>query len=389
MTDQTNTIAGDTESTLYDAAVIGGGLAGLSLSILLAKAGYRVALFEKEKYPFHKVCGEYISLESWDFIESLGLPLHSMNLPVIKKLLVTSPSGKKIESDLDLGGFGISRYLLDSELCRIAKSHGVDIFEQTRINDIRFANDLFTISAQGFKIRSKAAAGCYGKRSNLDIKWMRPFIKMKRGKLNNYIGVKYHVHSNFEAGTIALHNFKNGYCGISRIEENKYCLCYLTTANNLSASNNSIPVMEKNILQKNPFLEKLFNESVFLWQSPVTISQISFSEKSQVDHHVLMAGDAAGMITPLCGNGMSMALHAAKIAFGCIDGFLKKDITRSAMEREYNNQWNKQFKKRLRYGRIIQCFFGKEWLTNTFITVLKHLPFVTRALIRSTHGKPF
>jgi len=48
----------------YDAAIIGGGLAGLALSIQLSKKGYRVILFEKEQYPFHKVCGEYISMES-------------------------------------------------------------------------------------------------------------------------------------------------------------------------------------------------------------------------------------------------------------------------------------------------------------------------------------
>src|SRR5215208_5476201 len=84
------------------ACIIGGGLAGLSLSIQLAKAGYKVVLFEKEKYPFHKVCGEYISLESWNFIEQLGLPLSKMNLPIIKKLIVSSPGGKILESNLDL-----------------------------------------------------------------------------------------------------------------------------------------------------------------------------------------------------------------------------------------------------------------------------------------------
>ncbi|MBC7511814.1 MAG: FAD-dependent oxidoreductase, partial [Ferruginibacter sp.] len=48
----------------YDITIIGGGLAGLALAIQLVKKGYSVALFEKEQYPFHKVCGEYISLES-------------------------------------------------------------------------------------------------------------------------------------------------------------------------------------------------------------------------------------------------------------------------------------------------------------------------------------
>src|SRR5438067_9176688 len=113
----------------YDVAIIGGGLAGLAAAIQLRKKGYSVIVFEKEKYPFHKVCGEYISLESWNFIEQLGLPLSKMNLPIIKKLIVTAPNGKKIESGLDLGGFGISRYLIDNELYKIAKESGVEVFE--------------------------------------------------------------------------------------------------------------------------------------------------------------------------------------------------------------------------------------------------------------------
>ena len=77
----------------YDVAVIGGGLGGLALGIQCARAGYKTIVFEKEEYPFHRVCGEYISLESWNFLEELGMPLSDMNLPVIKRLLVSSPNG--------------------------------------------------------------------------------------------------------------------------------------------------------------------------------------------------------------------------------------------------------------------------------------------------------
>ena len=75
-------------------------------------------LFEKEQYPFHKVCGEYISLESWDFLESLGLMLSDMQLPIIKNLIVTAPNGNQLQQALPLGGFGISRYKLDTCLKR-------------------------------------------------------------------------------------------------------------------------------------------------------------------------------------------------------------------------------------------------------------------------------
>jgi hypothetical protein len=233
------------------------------------------------------------------------------------------------------------------------------------------------------------AIGSFGKRSNLDIKWMRAFVKKKPNKLNNYLGVKYHVTTSFPQDTIALHNFKNGYCGISRVEENKYCVCYLTTARNLAASNNSIAVMEKNILHKNPLLKQVFESSEIIYDSPITISQISFDNKSQVEDHVLMVGDAAGMITPLCGNGMSMAFHGAKIASGCIDAYLQKKITREGMETDYTNRWNKQFKRRLMMGRLIQSLFGKRWVTNSFISTLRFFPFVTRYLISATHGKSF
>lgn len=377
------------DEQVYDTTIIGGGLAGLSLSIQLAKAGFRIALFEKEKYPFHKVCGEYISLESWDFIRRLGLDLEKMNLPIIKKLIVSSPNGKNIAQQLPLGGFGISRYTLDHELCNIAKKAGVTIYDETRVNDIIFKEDLFTISTSAFTARSKVAAGTFGKRSNIDVKWARDFIKKNNDKLNNYIGIKYHVKSDLPEDTIALHNFKDGYCGISKIEDGKYCLCYLTTAENLKNNNNSITEMEKNVLHTNPFLKQIFSSVKFLPGFPVTISQISFDKKAQVENNVLMAGDAAGMITPLCGNGMSMALHGSKIAFECIDNFLHKKISRNEMEDQYTSKWKQQFSRRLQTGRMIQRLFGKEVVTNLFITSIKPFPFIIRSLIRSTHGKPF
>jgi menaquinone-9 beta-reductase len=377
------------DSKRFDVGIVGGGLAGLSLSILLAKAGYGVMLFEKEKYPFHRVCGEYISLESRRFIESLGVPLNSLDLPVIKKLVVSAPNGKFLTAKLDLGGFGISRFLLDNELKKIATGLGIVVQEETRVNDILFNEGSFTIRHNAGALDVPVVCGSFGKRSNLDVKWKRDFIKRRPGKLDNYIGVKYHINSSQDAGTIALHNFKDGYCGISKVEGDRYCLCYLTSAQNLKDSNNSIREMEQNILFRNPFLREIFSSSAFLFAEPVTISQVSFEKKEQVENHVLMAGDAAGMITPLCGNGMSMALHSAKISFECIDSFLSDRLSRQQMEENYSRRWNKEFGNRLRAGRVIQRLFGKEVVTNRFIGAIKYLPFAVNAMIRATHGQEF
>jgi flavin-dependent dehydrogenase len=375
---------------VYDLAIIGGGLGGLALSIQSAKAGFKTILFEKERYPFHKVCGEYVSLESWNFLEDLGVPLSQMNLPIINRLLVTAPNGKELEKDLPLGGFGISRYKLDSMLAQIARENGVQLIESTRIDEVKFYNEIFSLqSGTEILCRSSIVAGAFGKRSNLDVKWKRRFILQKQNKLNNYVAVKYHIKMQWPADLIALHNFKNGYCGISQIEDEKYCLCYLTTAKNLEISGNSIQEMEKQILYENPHLKRIFSEASFLNPSPVTISQVSFSKKSQVRDHILMIGDAAGMITPLCGNGMSMALHASKIAFEQIHLFLEKRIPRWQMEVDYEKNWQQQFGARLKTGRFIQKFFGSPALSGMLISVLKPMPGVTTKLISATHGQPF
>jgi len=373
----------------FDIGIIGGGLAGLALSIQSANAGYKTILFEKETYPYHKVCGEYISLESWNFLERLGLSLHSMQLPIIKTLNVSAPNGKLFETRLLLGGFGISRYTLDYELSKIAKQVGVVVLENTKVNDVIYENEMFNVQSSMFNTKCRAAAGSFGKRSNLDVKWNRNFVQQKPNKLNNYIGVKYHIKTNHPQNVIALHNFENGYCGISQIEDGKYCLCYLTTAENLKASNNSIEQMEQSILYRNPHLKKIFTEAEFLYDAPVTISQISFETKAQVENKVLMLGDAAGMITPLCGNGMSMALHGSKIAFECIDAFLQTKINRAEMEKRYLELWKRNFEHRLRTGRIIQRFFGKSWVTNLFVQSFKLFPFLSAPLIKQTHGEPF
>ena len=375
-------------SKQYNVAIAGGGLAGLSLSIQLARSGHSVILFEKEQYPFHKVCGEYISLESWDFLNNLGLDLDKMNVPIIRRLEVSAVSGKTIEHPLPLGGFGISRYLLDSKLAEIARLAGVTVRENTKVNDILFKDDEFTIVTDSGNIRALTACGCWGKRSNLDIKWKRKFSSAAKNKLNNYVAVKYHISAAYPDDMIALHNFSHGYCGISKIEDNCYNLCYLTTADNLQKNQGDIHRMEREILSNNPHLDKIFS-TVTPAQSPLTISQISFDKKSQVENHVLMIGDAAGMITPLCGNGMSMALHASKIAALHIHHFLSGMITRDKMEKRYQFQWQKQFKGRLSTGRKIQRLFGKNWITNLFISGIKPFPRLVDHLIRKTHGKPF
>lgn len=377
------------ENNQYQIAIIGGGLAGLTLSIQMADAGYSCILFEKHKYPFHKVCGEYISKESWNFLERLGLNLSEMNLPQIKKLNVSSPSGKRFEHKLDLGGFGISRFLLDSKLAKIAKNKGVKLIDDCKVNDIKFHENSFIIDSEKGNYSASVCVGSWGKHSNLDNKLNRWFTTNFSKRKKNYVGIKYHINIDFPDDLIELHNFKNGYCGISKIEDNKYCFCYLTDSENLKSHKGDIKKMEEQVLMQNPILKKYFTQANFLFEKPLVISQIKIGYKKAVENNILMLGDAAGNIAPLAGNGMSMAMRSSFLLNKLLINYFNGEITRPELENKYQKIWKSEFQKRINFSVYLQYLLKNKFMTNIAITVLKVIPFLKNTIIGSTHGKPF
>jgi menaquinone-9 beta-reductase len=102
-----------------------------------------------------------------------------------------------------------------------------------------------------------------------------------------------------------------------------------------------------------------------------------------------MAGDAAGMITPLCGNGMAMAIHSAKILSELIVDFCAGKLTRIQLETQYSASWNSHFARRLWAGRQIQRLFGDEWASNLAVNLMRKSRPVADFIISQTHGIPF
>jgi menaquinone-9 beta-reductase len=366
-------------SNIFEIGIAGGGLAGLSLAISLAQRGHKVVLFEKNTYPNHKVCGEYLSKESHDFLLRLGIPLQEIKIPHINQVEITSPNGNKISRPLQMGGIGISRYSLEALMATTAIEAGVKMYTSTKVENIDYQNDVFTFSTTSGNFTTQVAAGSFGKTSNLN---------STQKPTRNYVGVKYHIKGHFNENVIGLHNFEGGYCGASKIEDDKFCLCYLVDAESLRKAG-SIQKLEKTVLSQNPFLNDIWNTAEFLFQEPLTISNITFSYKAAVTNHILYLGDAAGTIAPLTGNGMSMALRASHLANPLISDYLQQKITRQQLEKKYTDIWLKQFGMRVQISKNLQNLFGKKHLTNLTIGALKYFPGLTDILIRLTHGEKF
>lgn len=365
--------------------IAGGGLAGLVCSIALAKEGIPSLVIEKKTYPFHRVCGEFISNETVPFLKSLQIYPEHLQLPQINMFQLSGFSGRSETLPLDMGGFGISRYTLDHFLYNHAKKSGVEFQLNTEIESIDFDDDQFKVKAGGQTILGDVVVGSFGKRSKLDVQLDRSFIK----KRSPYVGVKYHLKIDHPQNLIALHNFPAGYCGVSNVEDNKTNLCYLTHRDNLKRYKD-IREMEEAVLFTNPLLKYVFRHAEFLFEKPEVINEISFETKSAVSNHILMTGDAAGMITPLCGNGMAMAIHGAKIASELIIRFTRDpQFKRQAMEELYAKRWRQTFANRLAAGRQIQKLFGNPTTSNIAVNLALHVKPIARFIIKNTHGRIF
>ena len=188
--------------------IIGGGLAGLVSGILLARRGIECALIERKSYPFHRVCGEYVSNEASSFLKDNDLYPGDFNPPQLGRFQLSSVSGKSTILTLDLGGFGVSRYTFDNFLFEAARKVGVDVILNTEVHNVLFSNEKFTIETSSRKLECDIVIGAFGKRSKLDINLKREFVQRR----SPYVGVKYHIRRDHPSDLIALHNFDGGYC---------------------------------------------------------------------------------------------------------------------------------------------------------------------------------
>jgi len=368
----------------FNVIIVGGGLAGLASATHLSKKGLSVLLIEKHEYPKHKVCGEYISNEVLPYLNALDFNPFDYGAKNIVDFTLSTPGSRSITTKLTTGGFSISRYCIDWELSKKAKQYGAEILH-VNVTDIQFKNNQFEVfTNQNKQYTSELVIGSFGKRSNLDVQMSRDFIQ----KPSPFLGVKAHYKGDFPEDAVGLHNFEGGYCGVSKVENDHINVCYIADFKSFKEYKN-IDDFQQKVLSQNKYLKKVFDTYELAFEKPLSISQVSFSEKQPVENHILMCGDSSGMIHPLAGNGMSMAIRAAQMASQKILKFKSGKIkSRADLEIQYTEVWNKEFSSRLKSGHIIARLFRLGFFSELLMILLKTFPFILPNIIKHTHGKP-
>ena len=356
---------------MFDVAIIGGGIAGCAAAIQLARKNLRVVLCEAKSYPHHKVCGEFLSPECRILLDDLGLTaaIESVKPAAIHTVAIIAPNGTSWQTKLPDTAMGLSRYTLDSLMAAQALACGVDFRDLTTVTQVQgsldntFKLDIRT-ATQHDSIRARAVVGAHGKRSAIDRGLNRPFLKAPQP----FVGLKAHFYGPPLPGRIHLHTFPGGYCGLSEIENGQVNVCLLVRQEvferTCAASPTAITGFIDWMKTQNPALGAWLSAAQPVYEPWISIAQVPFVDKQTIVNDILMVGDSAGLIAPVAGDGMGMALQASFMASRLLSAYLSGQISAERLRSHYHAQWWAAFRLRLRLSRLLQAWMLRPgWLT--------------------------
>lgn len=372
----------------YDAVVIGGGLAGCSTAIQLAERGHEVLLAEQETYPRQKLCGEFLSPEAQSSFRRLGVldEVPAAGASTIRRTYLTAPSGAGTEHALPAPGLGLSRYRLDELLFQRACEAGADGRPGTRVTDVSGTlADGFAVHLGTESVEARLVFGAYGRRERLDRTLDRPFLD----DTTDYVAFKAHYvgpTSDRVSGTVEVHGAPGGYCGLAPVEDDRINVCWIGRTAALQHAGGTPDAMLDETLRQNPVLDERLRGLTRVSDQFEAVSQVPLMPKSRFANDVCMIGDAAGMIAPLCGDGMAMALQTADLVVPLAHDMLQGRRSPEEFRRLYREAWTSTFGRRMRLGRWLHAAAFRPGAARLLVNSLRYIPPLARWLIGATRG---
>ncbi|MBC7811579.1 MAG: hypothetical protein H7175_10550, partial [Burkholderiales bacterium] len=335
-------------------------------------------------YPHHKVCGEFLSPECTPILDTLGMTaaLNDLHPITIDTICLTAPDGTTWQTALP-GALGLSRYALDHALAKQAAVLGVDVREATNVTNIAGSfSKGFDVQTRSETVRARTVIATHGKRGALDRTLNRRFLRQQQP----FVGLKAHFHGPPIPNRIELHAFPGGYCGLSETESGAANVCLLVRESVFQA-HDGIATFIDWMAGQNPRLGAWLSQAESISERWLSIAQVPFVNKQAVENDVLMAGDSAGLIVPLAGDGIAMALRAGSLAAAHVADYVAEQISADDLRRSYTTAWRGEFTTRLRLARVLQTIVLRPSLLAMGLRLLNAVPALGDFIVTHTREK--
>lgn len=297
-----------------DVLVLGGGLAGASAALQLARAGWPVQLIERTEGAHHKVCGEFLSVEAQGDLRRIGLePMELGAVPVDRVRIVRGR--RKIECPLPFTALGVSRSSLDEALIERACKSGAEVRRGVKVLEVSSGE----VNTSAGAITGRAIVLASGKHD------VRGLPRQLQEGAADYVGFKMHwaIPAKADAAignAVELVSFAGGYVGLQRVAPRVMNLCAIIRRDVLENGGG----VWQNLLRefsRDEHLACRLDGAQPLFERPLTIARLPYGFVHQPDKDMpglFRVGDQAALTAPLTGDGMAIALRSAALASGCM-----------------------------------------------------------------------
>lgn len=356
---------------MEDVAIIGAGPAGSTLAALLAGRGVGVTVYDRDTFPRDKLCGEFLSYDALPVLEPLGVvaEIDRAGAPRIEHCRVVGAK-RTYEFALPLPARGVSRLFLDDLLLRTATERGAKRADGVTVTSLE-------------ELDAKIVAGAWGRWGRFDQQFHRGFVT---DHSHRNFGFKRHYRTgNRQPSTIELHSFKRGYLGVNAIEGALTNICGLVHASRLAGHKGKWDAFIETIRSEHPRLEELYAQHEPAQDGYLSSEPVIFRARSAVEGGVFMIGDASGIIDPLTGNGMAMAIQSALLVAPMLLRLLETPARRDAIEEEYRRAHRAMFRPRIAWSRRVASLLSRPRLLDAALATT-HWPRIGELLLRRTRA---
>jgi menaquinone-9 beta-reductase len=373
----------------HDVLIIGAGLAGSAIATALAGCGWDVVLVERDAFPRHKVCGEFISPEAQTTLAALGLKevvARLQPVPIQQATLVTEQD-HTLHVSLPGIAWGVSRFALDSVLALAAQERGAFLRTETTVLGYELCAKGYAVQLRDKEgtdtVQARALIAAGGRHT---LASLPPRVR-PQGRARQRVGVKGHFAGVAMPAAVELYFFPGGYAGVSPIENDEVNLCLLADYAAFARAGRQVESMLAAVACWNPALGRRLAGGALLPGTGVAVAPVDTGRPATPWDEIACLGDSAAMIPPLCGDGMAMALRSAALCAPLAAAYLRGALSLAGWAEQYCRIWQGEFAGRLRTGRALEWALGQPRLAHGLIRVGQVVPALASYLVQATRGK--